>query len=113
MSTKIMILLSHKQVVLNEFHFYSFQAPEKACVKDSDCDTSNCEYCLSNGHCSEFDSEYCDSFPCGVGDGDCDSKGCSVGLGCGNNNFLEYHPLLSHCASGTTQVAEVCINIGI
>jgi len=85
----------------------------RICMADSDCNHQNCEYCLSDGHCSAFNSEYCDYFPCGVGDGDCDSGTCPSGLFCGKNNFLEYHPLLSHCFSGKTNNADVCIKKGI
>ena len=104
-------MISHKQVLLNEFHFYSFQAPEKACVKDSDCDTSNCEYCLSKGICTKFDRDYCDSSPCGVGDGDCDAvgSGCPSGLICGEKKFLEFHPLISGCVSDDLRWSDVCI----
>ena len=86
---------------------------EHTCLADSDCDTSNSEYCLSDGHCLEYNNEYCDFSPCGVGDGDCDAGTCSSGFVCGENNFLEFHPLLSHCESGKTKNAEVCIEKGI
>ena len=82
-------------------------------MTDSDCDTSNCQYCLSNRNCSRYDIEHCDSFPCGVGDGDCDSETCLSGLLCGKNNFLEFHPLLSHCANGNLKSHDVCIKKGI
>ena len=68
---------------------------------------------MSDGHCSEYNNEYCDSFDCGVGDGDCDSGTCPSGLLCGKNNFLEYHPLLSHCDGGKIGEREVCIEKGI
>ena len=87
--------------------------PFLACKTDSDCDYSNCEYCLSNGHCSKFSGEYCDNFPCGVGDGDCDPGTCPSGLLCRYNNFLKYHPLLSNCSSGKIKDNEVCIKKGI
>ena len=80
-----------------------------ACIIDLDCDVSNCEYCMSDGRCRKYDSRYCDHFHCGVGDGDCDPGTCPSGLTCGKNNFLEYHPLLPHCAGGNTKNAEVCI----
>ena len=90
-----------------------FLVKRRICKADSDCNHSNCEYCLSDGHCSSYNSEYCDYFPCGVGDGDCDSGTCPSGLVCGDDNFLEFHPLLSHCASGKTKNAEVCIKKGM
>ena len=95
------------------FLYYSIQATERTCETDSDCDTSNCEYCLSGGHCTEYNREYCDSSPCGLGDGDCDPGTCSTGLVCGDSNFLEFHPLLSNCTSGNPKTAEVCIKKGI
>ena len=82
-----------------------------ACKEDLHCDTANCFYCLSNGKCGKYDSEYCDKdgVVCGQGDGDCDST-CPSGFKCGRNNFLQYHPRLSHC-SGTSS-AEVCTQGG-
>ena len=76
------------------------------CTSDSDCDTANCFYCLANGICSPYDSEYCDNNVCGIGDGDCDSGTCPSGTTCGYNNFLDFHPLLSKCG---VSKAEVCI----
>lgn len=82
------------------------------CSTDSDCDNKNCFYCLSSGMCSLYDSEYCDSHECGIGDGDCDSGTCASGTKCAVrlNNFLDYHPSLGHC-SGTSE-AEVCLSNG-
>ena len=80
------------------------------CEKDSDCDTENCFYCLSNGTCSQYDSEYCDTSICGNGDGDCDPETCPIDLTCGMNNFLDYHPDLANCDG--TEGAEVCFHKG-
>ena len=91
----------------------AFLFSDKPCKKDSDCDNSNCEYCKSDGYCRGYAKEYCDNFPCGVGDGDCDRRTCISGLTCGKNNFLEYHPLLPHCMGGYIKNAEVCIEKGI
>ena len=90
-----------------------FSTQEIACEKDSDCDNANCEYCLSKGYCRKYDSEYCHNFTCGVGDGDCSYRGkpCPSGLVCGKDNFLEFHPLLSHCR--TVEYREVCIEKGV
>ena len=64
---------------------------------------------MSNGFCEQYDSDYCTSFQCGVGDGDCDDSGeCSSGLVCGRNNFLDYHSLPSHCAKGKIGKQDVC-----
>ena len=41
---------------------------------------------MSDGYCRKYDSEYCDKFTCGDGDGDCDGK-CPSGFKCGYNNF--------------------------
>ena len=79
----------------------------KACEKDSDCNTKSCYYCMSDGYCRKYDSEYCDKFTCGDGDGDCDGK-CPSGFKCGYNNFDRYHPLLKSCPMKTS-VAEVCV----
>lgn len=88
-----------------------FFLKEIRCSNDSDCDTSQCEYCFSTGFCGQYDdkNEYCDSFQCGVGDGDCDPGECPSGLICGRNNFLEYHSLPSSCARGKLEQMEVCI----
>ena len=89
--------------------FYLFNI--ESCSQDSDCDTANCFYCLSNGKCSKFDTEYCDSAICGKGDGDCDSSDqCSSGLVCGQNNFLDLHPLLTSCNKAS--ISEVCMDEG-
>ena len=79
--------------ILKVFLYYSIQAAGKTSDADSDCDISNCEYCLSGGHCSECNREFCDSSPCGLGDGDCDPGTCLTGLVCRNSNFLDFHPL--------------------
>ena len=76
------------------------------CTTDSDCDTSKCLFCLSDGVCSPFDSDYCDNYVCGIGDGDCDPGTCPSGTACGNNNFLDFHPLLANCS---LYGSEVCI----
>lgn len=83
------------------------------CRNDSNCDNSQCEYCMSNGFCGQYENDYCELFPCGVGDGDCDSGECPSGLVCGRNNFLDYHALPSHCARGKIKKAEVCIEKGM
>ena len=81
------------------------------CGEDADCDFSDCEYCTSSGRRKRYDSEYCDAIECGIGDGDCDGdRECSAGLICGKNNFLDHHPLLSHCA---IRRREVCVHPGI
>ena len=79
------------------------------CKNDSQCDNSKCEYCTSDGLCRQYDSDYCKSFTCGVGDGDCDNGQCPSGLVCGSNNFLQYHSLPTHCADGKIGRSEVCI----
>ena len=87
---------------------YHFVLITDSCLQDSDCDTANCFYCLSNGKCRKFDTEYCDSTICGKGDGDCDSTDpCPSGLVCGKDNFLDFHPLLESCTK--TSISEVCI----
>ena len=83
------------------------------CQNDSNCDNSKCEYCMSNGFCRQYDSAYCKSFQCGVGDGDCDPGDCPSGLVCGSNNFLDYHSLPSHCAKGNIGRGEVCENVEV
>ena len=80
------------------------------CSQDSDCDTDNCFYCLSSGVCGQYESEYCDTNPCGHGDGDCDPGTCLSGTTCGSNNFLDFHPLLATCDG--TSGAEVCVTTG-
>ena len=80
------------------------------CSQDSDCDTDNCYYCLSTGVCGHYESEYCDTTPCGHGDGDCDPGTCPSGTTCGSNNFLDFHPLLASCDG--TSGAEVCTTTG-
>ena len=80
--------------------------PTKTCISDSDCNTRSCFYCLSNGTCSHYDSEYCDNNVCGIGDGDCDPGTCPLGSYCGSNNFIDFHPLLDYCF---VSELEVCI----
>jgi len=81
----------------------------KRCTEDSDCDVSNCEYCLSKGICTIYASEYCDKNTCGLGDGDCDKDShCPLNSVCGYNNFLTNHPLLSNCGKSGILKAEVC-----
>ena len=78
------------------------------CTKDSDCDTRNCQYCLSNGMCGNFEKDYCNRSRCGRGDGNCNPdfnlgsyiiNGCRSGFKCGENNFLTYHPELTNCTT--------------
>ena len=64
---------------------------------------------MSNGKCSKYNSDYCDSVTCGEGDGGCDSN-CPSNLVCGTNNFIEYHPALASCAE--TSEAKVCSKPG-
>lgn len=46
-----------------------------------------------------------------MGDGDCDpSDPCPSGLICGQDNFLEFHPLLASCSKAS--IAEVCVQEG-
>merc|ERR1712113_210007 len=78
---------------------------EGGCKEDSECNTKDCFYCLSNGTCGKYHREYCDTNTCGEGDGDCDPGTCPSGMACGIDNFLEYHPLLSACVPSG---AEVC-----
>merc|ERR1712223_1600566 len=79
------------------------------CTSDSDCDTENCFYCLSSGSCGQYDSEYCDTNECGIGDGDCDLGTCPSGMTCGYNNFLDYHPSLANCGASSLHKKEVCV----
>ena len=41
--------------------------PEKACTQDLECEMGS--HCSSRKVCIEYDSEYCDSNSCGLGDG--------------------------------------------
>ena len=85
--------------------------PTTTCESDSNCDTENCEYCLSSGKCAKYNDDYCKWNECGHGDGDCDhlsdgSDECSSDTSCVNNNFLFLHPLLKNCKGADTALAD-------
>ena len=83
-----------------------------ACKSDSDCNTKNCQYCTSEGICREYHEGYCDTFQCGLGDGNCLNDGdCASGLICGKNISI-IHPKLSGCGSEKLGEAGVCIEPG-
>ena len=99
------------ELLLNFYSYCVSICLDETCSQDSDCDTSNCFYCLSTGKCGKFDTKYCNVETCGMGDGDCDpSDPCPSGLICGQDNFLEFHPLLASCSKAS--IAEVCVQEG-
>ena len=86
-----------------------------ACKNDSDCDLSKCQYCTSDGYCKYIRGFFKDNiYSLGHGDGDCNgySKSCPSNLGCGHDNFLDYHPKLSHCGT-MAKYSDVCVEKGI
>ena len=85
-------------------------ASAKNCKEDSDCDTANCEYCLSSGTCTKFELDYCRKYKCGPGDGDCDRDDCPDDLICETRKaeFLTYHPMLKNCGAAKIESADVC-----
>ena len=86
-----------------------------ACKNDSDCDLSKCQYCTSAGYCNYIRGMYkANNYSLGLGDGDCNQiyRTCPSNLGCGNQNFQDYHPQLSHCGS-MAMYSDVCVEKGI
>ena len=83
---------------------------EVQCEKDSDCNVTACEYCKSTKLCVKYKSEYCNKNSCGIGDGDCDKyeNTCEPGYECGEDNFLDFHPNLTHCGRQMNRT-EACI----
>lgn len=65
---------------------------------------------MSNGICRTYNGHECQDLVCGRNDGDCDPGQCPSGFICGKNNFLDLHPLLTHCTKNIGIIhAEACI----